>query len=121
MKFTETLERWLGHSRRDADSDSETDSLHLISPSRFRKICNQLGDDVDPEALDMLASRGFEDEAIFELIQATNMLHCRMMGNLDLEINKMYAEEILLKYGYRNLDQFEEELRHYHEHTSPKH
>jgi len=121
MKFTETLERWFGNPRSDSDSDSETENSTELTPTRLRNICNELGDDVDPEALEMLASRGLEDDAIAELIQATNMLSCRVMGHLDLEINKMFAEGVLIRYGFADLDQFNEEVRHFRERLSLRH
>ncbi len=109
MKFTETIERWFGYSSEEKDSGAET-TRHMDA-GRMRNICNELGEDVDPEALDMLAQRGLSDTAIAELIQAVNMLNCRMVGILDLEINKMYAEGVLGKYGYLDIEQYNDELR----------
>ena len=94
MKLGETLEKWFGRKK---------------SPSaapEWGKVCEELGVDVSPECIEMLASHGMSQHDIVEFIRATNILDCHDITDLDHEIDKMYAVKILQKHGFGSFEHY---------------
>jgi len=118
MRWGKIIERWLGHSRKG--EQSMKDDRIQIKPEyqtlRVKKVCDDLGDEEDREAIEMLMENGLNDDEIEEVVKASNILSCSVIGDLDLEVEKMFAEGTLHKFGYDCIEEFNEKVIDYREH-----
>lgn len=111
MKWGETLEKWLGKNSQNREERRSEGRGEL----RIRKVCDDLGEEVDHETLEMLMENGLRNDEIEEVVKATNILTCDIIGDLDIEVEKMFAEGILHKYGFQGVEQFTVELGQFRE------
>lgn len=101
MKLAETLERWLGRRK-----------LPTKAPET-RRVCEELGVEVSPQCVEMLASHGLSQDEIIEFIRAANVLDCHEIVDIDHEIDRMYAIKILQKHGFSSFEHYRAELNAY--------
>lgn len=101
MKLGETLERWFG-KRKFPTKAPET-----------KRVCEELGLEVSPVCVEMLASHGLSQEEIVEFIRAANVLDCHDIVDIDHEIDRMYAIKILQKHGFSSFEHYQAEMKAY--------
>jgi len=110
MKLIETLSQWFGLRRLSVHPRTSYGGIASRRPPNLQKICEDMGEEVSSEAVEFLASRGLSEGQIEELLCATNTLEGPATDDLDAQVDKMFAESTLNKYGYRGVDQFMQEL-----------
>ncbi|MBL7684487.1 MAG: hypothetical protein JNK65_00420 [Deltaproteobacteria bacterium] len=116
MNWDQLLHRWLGHGGKNKKIDlQDLESKLKKCDGRVKCLCQHLGGEVDREAVSMLVLHGYEDEEVEELVSASNILSHDGMSDIDHEVEKMYAEGILQRYGYEDITTFQEELNHFKE------
>jgi len=117
MRWGKVIEKWLGHSTKGEAMQS--DQIPLLSEDqsqRIEKVCNDLGESEDREAIEMLMEDGLDDDAIEEVVKARNILSSNVIGDLDLEVEKMFAEGTLHRYGFDCIEEFNDKVSTYREH-----
>jgi len=65
----------------------------------------------------MLVESGLNDDEIEEVVKASNILSSNVIGDLDLEVEKMFAEGTLHKFGYDCIEEYYERVTHFRGHT----
>ncbi len=115
MSWKNRIENWLKKLNLNGIGPTP---LEISQPDKFekvKKIGEKLGAPMDAEVIGMLLESGLNDDQILEIITATNLLNCQGMGDLTLEIEKMFAQRTLYQYAYYGLEQFNQALNQYHE------
>jgi hypothetical protein len=117
MRWGKVIEKWLGHSTKgEAMKSDEIPLLSEFHSQRIEKVCHDLGETEDRETIEMLMEDGLHDDAIEEVVKARNILSSSVIGDLDLEVEKMFAEGTLHRYGFDCIEEFNDKVSIYREH-----
>ncbi|GEM_PF-3182769 len=117
MQWGKVIDKWLGSSKEN-ENPIFPKKLRFFGKSneqRVAHICEELGNGGDREAIEMLMKHGLKDQEIKEIVQASNILNCEMMGDIELEVEKLYAQKVLHEHGYTGVEEFKKQLTLYHE------
>jgi hypothetical protein len=118
MRWGKMIEKWLGHSNEKGEL-MRSDEVSLLSEchtERVEKVCHDLGETEDRETIEMLMEDGLDDDAIEEVVKARNILSSNVIGDLDLEVEKMFAEGTLHRYGFDCIEEIDDKVTVYREH-----
>lgn len=124
MRWGKIVEKWLGSPEGTNGKKLNLKTIRFevaeYNDERIQRVCDDLGEEADREAIQMLMCSGLQDAEIEEVVKASNILNCDSFGDLDLEVEKMFAEEVLVKYGFEGADRFQEQLCVYRDRASLK-
>jgi hypothetical protein len=115
MRWGRVIERWLGNSKKGEAMKEEIPLLSEYRSQRIEKVCDDLGETEDRETIEMLMLDGLDDDAIEEVVKARNILSSNVIGDLDLEVEKMFAEGTLHRYGFDGIEEFNDKVCFYRE------
>lgn len=64
-----------------------------------------------PDQVELLKEKGLQLSERKEVLIAVNILSCNIIGDLEIEVEKMFAHEVLRRFGFQGVEQFETELK----------